>query len=91
MFCLCLFIGTFLEKEEASFFGCFRSGRATCFEESGQCLTGGRMPKQSSSLSFPNDMTRETEEADPVELELDETDSLSLFGAKLCRIWKYSS
>ena len=68
----CLLVGTFLEMEESSFFGCFRSGRVTYFEAYGQCLTGERMLKQSSSLLFPKDMTGETEEADLVELELDE-------------------
>lgn len=55
----------------------------------GQCLIGDRMPKQSSSLSFPKDMTGE--ETDPDELEFDETDSSSFFGARLCKIWRYSS
>ena len=37
----------------------------------GHLLTGGRMPKQSSSLSFPGEMTGE--ETDPKEMDLDET------------------
>ena len=50
----------------------------------GQCLISGKMAKQSSSLSFPREMTGE--EMDPNELEFDETDSSSLFGARLCKI-----
>lgn len=50
----------------------------------GQCLTRGKMPKQLSPLSLPRKIA--TDETDPEELDLDETDSLSRFGARLCKI-----
>ena len=54
------------------------------FGMDGQCLTGGKMPKQSSLLSFPKEMTGE--ETNLEELEFDETDSPSFFEARLCKI-----